>query len=160
VAKGEPRRALDRVPKQAQQVVLRLLFDDARHPEFALDLWLPMDEFRRHARPPSAVVQEARSWLSRAEAIMRRARPATAPTLVIADATVDTGARPEPEAPLAAHPKAPPTADSYDEPPMEFEADDQDPFDDRGSEPLAPAPQPVGAPARERPVHAKQLPLL
>lgn len=85
VAKGEPKKTLDRTPKDAQQVVLSLLFDDPRRPEFALDLWLPMDEFRRQARPPQTVIQEARTWLGRAEAIMRRARPAVKVSDAIAE---------------------------------------------------------------------------
>ncbi len=52
---------------------LRLVFDDPRHPDFILDLWLPEDEQRRDARPPSAAIEEARGWLARAEAILRRA---------------------------------------------------------------------------------------
>lgn len=49
------------------------MFDDPRRPDFDLDLWLPEDEHRRDARPPSAAIEEARSWLARAEAILRRA---------------------------------------------------------------------------------------
>ena len=76
VARGEAKRSLERTPKDAQQVVLRLLFDDPRHPEFALDLWLPMDEFRRHARPASVMIQEARTWLNRADTVLRRTQGA------------------------------------------------------------------------------------
>jgi hypothetical protein len=71
--RDEPRRALDQVASAASQVTLRLVFDDARHPEFILDLWLPEDERRRDSRPPSAAIEEARGWLARAEAILRRA---------------------------------------------------------------------------------------
>lgn len=58
VHRGEPRRAMDVVPPSAQQVILRLLFDDPRNPDFELELG------------PDAVA-EARSWLARAEAITR-----------------------------------------------------------------------------------------
>lgn len=72
VAEGEPRRLLDRIPTTASHVALRLVFDDARHPDFILDLWLPSDAGRRHARAAPIVIQEARGWLTRAEAILRR----------------------------------------------------------------------------------------
>jgi hypothetical protein len=73
VMRDEPRRVLDSVNANARHVTLRLLFDDARHPDFSLDLWLPADADRRHARQAAAAIREARSWLTRAEAIMRRA---------------------------------------------------------------------------------------
>jgi hypothetical protein len=71
--RDEPRRALDQVAGAATRVSLRLVFDDPRHPDFVLDLWLPEDEARRDVRPPAAAIEEARSWLARAEAILRRA---------------------------------------------------------------------------------------
>jgi hypothetical protein len=71
--RDEPRRALDQVAGAAGRVTLRLVFDDPRRPDFDLDLWLPEDEHRRDAKPPSAAIEEARSWLARAEAILRRA---------------------------------------------------------------------------------------
>lgn len=70
--RDEPRRALDQVAGAASRVTLRLVFDDPSRPDFDLDLWLPEDEHRRDARPPSAAIEEARSWLARAEAILRR----------------------------------------------------------------------------------------
>lgn len=85
VAAGEPRRTMDRLPKEAEQVVFRLFFDDVRHPEFTLDLWLPSDASRRNARTVVEVLKEARAWIGRAEAILRRSGPA----LKIGDATVD-----------------------------------------------------------------------
>lgn len=85
VARGEPRRPIDQVTPAASQVTLRLVFDDPRHPEFALDLYLVGDEQRRNPVTPPDAIQEANRWLARAEAILRRpatppgARPATAP---------------------------------------------------------------------------------
>jgi hypothetical protein len=70
--RGEPRRALDQVASDASQVTLRLVFDDPKHPDFDLDLWLAGDEARRGAGKPAAAVQEANRWLARAEAILRR----------------------------------------------------------------------------------------
>lgn len=58
VHRGEPRRAMDVVRAAAHQVVLRLLFDNPRDPDFELHLG------------PGAV-QEARTWMARAEAITR-----------------------------------------------------------------------------------------
>lgn len=85
VAAGEPRRSIDRLPKAAEQVVFRLFFDDARYPEFTLDLWLPSDAARRNARNVTEILKEARAWIGRAEAILRRSGPA----LKIGDATID-----------------------------------------------------------------------
>ncbi|HEX4179384.1 MAG TPA: hypothetical protein VHY32_01210 [Caulobacteraceae bacterium] len=76
--RDEPRRALDQVAGAASRVSLRLLFDDPRHPDFLLDLWLPEDEARRDVRPPSDAIEEARGWLARAEAILRRGARVTA----------------------------------------------------------------------------------
>jgi hypothetical protein len=77
--RDEPRRVLDQVNNDARHVTLRLLFDDARHPDFSLDLWIPRDSLRRNARPPAAAIREARSWLTRAEAILRRSAPPPQP---------------------------------------------------------------------------------
>ena len=69
---GEARRALDRIATEARRVSLRLIFDNAAHPDFDLDLWLPEDGLRRDAKPPAVAIQDARGWLARAEAILRR----------------------------------------------------------------------------------------
>jgi hypothetical protein len=73
VARDEPRRSLDQIAGAAEGVTLRLVFDDARHPDFELDLWDSQE--RRGA--PAAAIREARGWLARVEAILRRA-PAAA----------------------------------------------------------------------------------
>lgn len=94
VFRGEGRRAIDHVAPQAQSVTLRLIFDDPRHPDFALELWAPGDEQRRESRSPGELMQEANRWLARCEAIVRRplpprpARPEAAPVVA---------ARPAPE---------------------------------------------------------------
>jgi hypothetical protein len=74
--RDEPRRALDQIAASAKRVTLRLVFDDARNPDFDLDLWLTRDQLARDARPPSIAIEEARGWLARAEAILRRPAPA------------------------------------------------------------------------------------
>ena len=65
VHRGEPRRAMDIVRPATEQVVLRLLFDNPRDPDFELRLG------------PGAV-QEARTWMARAEAITRMGGASTA----------------------------------------------------------------------------------
>lgn len=75
VFRGEGRRAIDHVAPQAQSVTLRLIFDDPRHPDFALELWAPGDEQRRESRSPGELMQEANRWLARCEAIVRRPLP-------------------------------------------------------------------------------------
>ncbi len=72
--RGEPRRALDAINKDARQVTLRLVFDNPRDPEFVLDLWLPTDARRRDDKGPGPAITEARAWLARIEAILRRPR--------------------------------------------------------------------------------------
>lgn len=82
--RDEPRRALDQTPSAAAQVTLRLLFDDPRHPDFDLHLYLAGDEKGQKPRTPADAVMEANRWLSRAEAILRRPSaprgPVPAPT--------------------------------------------------------------------------------
>ena len=75
VLRDQPTRSLDQVAVDARQVTLRLLFDDPRHPDFNLDLWLPRDQVRDNGHSPAAVIREARAWLGRCEAIMPRSDP-------------------------------------------------------------------------------------
>lgn len=72
VFRGEPRRAIDQIVQQAAQVTLKLIFDDPRHPDFELDLWLESDQQHRESRSPANAIQEANRWLLRADAIVRR----------------------------------------------------------------------------------------
>jgi hypothetical protein len=72
VFRGEQRRAIDQIVQQAAQVTLKLIFDDPRHPDFELDLWLDGDQQRRESRSPADAIQEANRWLLRADAIVRR----------------------------------------------------------------------------------------
>ena len=115
VHRGEGRRALDRAPREAHEITLRILFDDPAHPDFQLDLW-SADLPRRDGGPatPAGAVQEANRWLARAEAILRRqgGKPmsnAASATAAAATASV----RPRPEAP--APPPAPPPGHDNDE---------------------------------------------
>lgn len=94
VYRGEPRRALEQRVSSADQVTLRLIFDDPRNPDFDLDLWLRGDEARRDDWSPQAAIQEANRWLARAEAILRRPPAARAAPVIAAPPPPP---RPEPE---------------------------------------------------------------
>jgi hypothetical protein len=103
VFRGEPRRAIDQIVQQAGQVSLKLIFDDPRHPDFELDLWLEGDQQRRESRSPADAIQEANRWLLRADAIVRRplapkAKPAPAsePAIQSRPPAVDFKGEPEP----------------------------------------------------------------
>jgi hypothetical protein len=111
VSRDQPKRPLDQVTAGASQVVLRLQFDDPRHPDFNLELWQPSDQMRNEARTAAHAIREARAWLGRCEAIMRRSTP------------------PEPE-------PVPPPVVAADTPPWEGESefDDIDEDDDDSSE--------------------------
>lgn len=120
VFRGEGRRAIDHVAPQAQSVTLRLIFDDPRHPDFALDLWAPGDEQRRESRSAGELMQEANRWLARCEAIVRRPLP-------------PRPAKPEAAPVVAARPVPP--AEAFDD----EDFDDRD-FDDRDDDFRAPPP--------------------
>lgn len=73
VFRDEPKRFLDRTYGEAQSVVLRLVFDDPKHADFELNLWIPSDAALRSAPTAAKAAQEANSWLARVEAIIKRA---------------------------------------------------------------------------------------
>lgn len=113
VYRGEPRRALDQRVSSADQVTLRLIFDDPRNPDFELDLWLRGDEARRDDWSVQAAIQESNRWLARAEAILRRP-PAPRPEPAAAAPVV-----------AAPPPRAEPARPIDDDPPWD-EDDDGD----------------------------------
>ncbi|MDP1736345.1 MAG: hypothetical protein Q8L23_02775 [Caulobacter sp.] len=113
VYRGEPRRALDQVVSSADQVTLRLLFDDPRSPDFTLDLWLRGDEARRDDWSPGAAIEESNRWLARADAILRRP-PAPKPAPVVA-APIVAAPPPKPVAPVAPVAEEPPPWDDEDD---------------------------------------------
>jgi len=115
VFRGETRKALDRVPAQAKAVVLRLVFDDARYPDFELELWTTGDETRREGPTAARSAQAANQWLARIEALVRRPRP-PAPAPAAAPAAPVIASRPSP-----APPPLPPV-DELDEEPSEAPA--------------------------------------
>jgi len=68
VRRGEARKTLDVMAPEAEQVVLRLLFDDTQHPEFELALWdaaVPGP-----IATPSEAMRLGRRWLSHIEALV------------------------------------------------------------------------------------------
>ncbi len=70
-SRDSERRALDHVARQAQEAVLRLVFDDAHDPDFQIWLWRSDDASRSAFADPSSAIQEGRRWLARGEALMR-----------------------------------------------------------------------------------------
>ena len=69
IRRGEVRKALDVMVPGAEQVVLRLMFADARHPEFELSLWnaaLPTQ-----TGSPAEAMRLGRRWLSHLEALLK-----------------------------------------------------------------------------------------
>lgn len=73
VRRGEPRKTLDIMAPEASEVTLRLMFLDARWPEFELALWngrTPSSSPSQTASPAEAL-RLGRRWLSHIEALMR-----------------------------------------------------------------------------------------
>jgi hypothetical protein len=69
VRRGEARKALDIMAPDAELVTLRLLFADARYPEFELALWNAMAPGQ--AGSPSEAMRLGRRWLSHLEALLK-----------------------------------------------------------------------------------------
>jgi hypothetical protein len=77
VYRDEPGKRLDEIPRSADQIVLRLIFDNPRDPEFELELW-PARRGSGHAYPaPAEAAQAGRRWLASLEAILRKPAPRT-----------------------------------------------------------------------------------
>ncbi len=146
VFRGETRKALDRVPAQAKAVVLRLVFDDARYPDFELELWTTGDETRREGPTAARSAQAANQWLARIEALVRRPRPpAPAPAApqgapVIASRPsppplprVDELDEEPPQAPAPARKRAPRARPAPVQEELPWDTDDDE--DDAGDDP-------------------------
>lgn len=112
VHRGEARRALDITSGADTQVRLRLIFDDMRHPDFVMDLWLPEDDTRKDAMTAPEAVQEANRWIARVEAVLRRPTPRRDPPLPEAAPPP----RPPVSAPIAAEEPPPWDEDDPDDP--------------------------------------------
>ncbi len=156
VFRGEQRRAIDQVVQQAAQVALKLIFDDPRHPDFELDLWLEGDQQRRESRSPADAIQEANRWLLRADAIVRRplapkskvspSSPPSEPVIQSRPPVVEPEIAPKPYTPaletVSAAPRARPaaTAPLFDE--IDTTADPMDaPWDDEVDDDPPPIPE-------------------
>jgi hypothetical protein len=74
VARGEARRPLDAVDGDADHVTLRLIFADARFPEFELDLWGVGSSHRPDSDSPADAVRSGRRWLSHVDAVIKRSK--------------------------------------------------------------------------------------
>jgi len=92
--RGEPRRPLDEVASEAKRVLLRLVFDNPRDPDFELVLWPPVEPSKAQAGGAFEAVQAARRWVSSVEAILRQTPPEPAPRPVrIAEEAADDPSR-------------------------------------------------------------------
>ena len=69
IRRGEPRKALDVMAPDAELVTLRLLFADARWPEFELALWNALAP--AHTGTPPEALRLGRRWLSHLEALLK-----------------------------------------------------------------------------------------
>jgi hypothetical protein len=72
VMRGEPKRPLDGVGRNADQVALRLTFADARFPEFELDLWGDQSAYSAKGQTPADAVRTGRRWLAHVDAVIRK----------------------------------------------------------------------------------------
>jgi hypothetical protein len=70
--RGEPRRPLDILGGGEKQVTLRLIFDDAQHADFLLELWSAGRPRRRGEPDAAEAVEEGNRWIARIESIFRR----------------------------------------------------------------------------------------
>jgi hypothetical protein len=95
--RGEPSRTLDRAGAASDSIVLRLIFDDPRHPDFKVELWTRSDAMRREAPSPTDAIAEANSWLARTEALIRRPRPGPPAPVIDTAPARSTPPRREPE---------------------------------------------------------------
>jgi len=72
VGRTGDRRALDALNPDAEQVTLRLIFADARWPEFELELWGPDSVARSGDFSPAEAMKLGRRWLAHVDAVLRR----------------------------------------------------------------------------------------
>jgi hypothetical protein len=76
VGRAGDRRALDALPRDAEQVTLRLIFADARWPEFELELWGPDSVARSGDVSAHDAIRLGRRWLAHVDAVLK-AKPET-----------------------------------------------------------------------------------
>lgn len=156
VYRNEQRRALEQAVSSADQVTLRLIFDDPRYPDFDLDLWLRGDENRRDDWSPRAAIQQANQWLARVEAVLRRPgrprAPAPQATQARAQAPAVVAASPPPRPSPPPLPKAAPDETPWDD------VEDDDIEDFEPEEAVTPPPPPPPAPTPKRTAASREPP--
>ena len=69
IRRGEPRKSLDVMAPEAELVTLRLMFADARYPEFELSLWNA--NVPTQTGSPAEALRLGRRWLSHLEALLK-----------------------------------------------------------------------------------------
>jgi len=69
IRRGEVRKTLDVMAPDAETVVLRLLFSDARNPEFELSLWNATLAVQTGS--PAEAMRLGRRWLSHLDALLK-----------------------------------------------------------------------------------------
>jgi hypothetical protein len=69
IRRGEPRKSLDVMAPDAEQVTLRLMFADPRYPEFELALWNAVAPTQSGS--PAEALRLGRRWLSHLEALLK-----------------------------------------------------------------------------------------
>ena len=79
VMRGEPGRRLEHAAGVEDEVRLRLLFDDARHPDFEMRLW-PCRKTGPAPGTPREAIADANRWMARVEAILKRSARAAVRT--------------------------------------------------------------------------------
>jgi hypothetical protein len=113
--RGEGRRALDVMGGAEKEVRLRLLFDDPKHPDFDLVLWVAADVARRGGLSAEDAVQEANRWIARTEALLRRPLPRREAAPVVAQPPAPEPADDDMSQPGFAKDGPPPWEDEEDE---------------------------------------------
>jgi len=125
--RGEARRPLDMLGGAEKQVSLRLVFDDPKYPDFALELWSAAQPSRRGPDANDAVA-EGNRWLARVESVFRRKQGPVA-RVRTSEPPPELEARtpPPPAEPPAPRP-APSavTADGHQELPFDLDEDAED----------------------------------
>jgi hypothetical protein len=115
IRRGEPRRSVDVLGGAETRVAMRFIFNDAAHPDFTLDLWLPEDEGRRDELAPDEAIAEANRWLQRIESLFKRPGQPLRPAAAVTPSPAVAAPEPEPRAeaeppPWVAEPEAEPHA--------------------------------------------------
>ncbi len=77
--RDEPRRPLDEVAADPGRVLLRLVFDNPRDPDFELVLWPPADPAVVNPGTGVDAIRTARRWVSSVESILRQTAPRPEP---------------------------------------------------------------------------------